>query len=94
VHDERRVMSPLGIMLSIMAGALVGGLLLIAAWIGYRYIKMLEATRRKALVPYELLRAQDDAICAAIAETEGGLVSQELRDKMLACHLAYQKEIL
>ena len=84
-------MSPLGITLSIIFSALVIGLLALAAWRTIRYIVTLNATRRQALAPYRLLLEQDDVICAAITETEGGLVSQELRDKMLACHQAYRE---
>jgi hypothetical protein len=84
-------MSPLGITLSIIVSALVVGLLALAAWRTIRYIVTLNATRRQALAPYGLLRDQDDAICDAIAETEGGLVSEQLRDKLLACHQAYRE---
>lgn len=83
-------MSPLGVMLSIIFGALVVGLLALAAWRTMSHIATLNATRRQALVPYRLLRDQDDAICEAITETDG-LVSQELRDKLLACHQAYRE---
>ena len=84
-------MSPLGIMLSIIFSVLVAGLLTLAAWRTIRYIVTLNATRKRALAPYRLLLEQDDVICAAITETEGGLVSQELRDRMLACHQAYRE---
>ena len=84
-------MSPLGIMLSIIFSALVVGLLALAAWRTIRYITTLNATRKAALAPYGLLNEQDDIICAVITETEGGLVSTELRDRMLACHQAYRE---
>lgn len=83
-------MSPLGMMLSIIFSALVAGLLILAAWRTIRYVATLKATRRQALAPYRLLRDQDDAICEAITETEG-LVSPELRDRLLACHQAYRE---
>ena len=81
-------MSPLGMMLSIIFSVLVAGLLTLAAWRTIRYVVTLNATRRQALAPYGLLREQDDVICAAITETEG-LISQELRDRMIGCHQAF-----
>jgi hypothetical protein len=83
-------MSPLGIILSIIFSVLVAGLLTLAAWRTIRYIVTLNATRRQALAPYRLLLEQDDVICATITETEG-LISPELRDKLLACHQAYRE---
>jgi hypothetical protein len=83
-------MSPLGIILSIIFSVLVAGLLTLAAWRTIRYIVTLNATRRQALAPYRLLLEQDDVICATITETEG-LISAELRDKLLACHQAYRE---
>jgi hypothetical protein len=77
-------------MLIIIFSALAAGLLALAAWRTIRYIVTLNTTRRQALAPYRLLRDQDDVICDMIAETQG-LVPQELRDKMLACHEAYSE---
>lgn len=82
-------MSPLGVIVSIIVSAFFAGLLTLAAWRTIGYIMMLKAKRLQAAAPYAVLHEQDDVIYDMIAETEGGLVSTELRDRMLACHQAY-----